>query len=43
MQSYLAAPMSLSNVTASDTLAMPLLPMDSLDHHSNYDAETFAG
>lgn len=41
--SYLAAPMSLSSVTAADQLAMPLLPLDNLDHHSNYDNETFAG
>jgi hypothetical protein len=51
MQSYLAGPgmdpaMSLSNVTVSDNLAMPMLPLDSMDHHShhsNYDAETYAG
>jgi len=43
--SYLAAtPMSLQNVTAADQqLSVPLLPLDTLDHHSNYDAETFAG
>ncbi|OCL06210.1 acid phosphatase [Glonium stellatum] len=43
--SYLAAaPMSLQNVTAADQqLSVPLLPLDALDHHSNYDAETFAG
>ncbi|KAF2843453.1 acid phosphatase [Patellaria atrata CBS 101060] len=41
--SYLAAPMSLSNVTAADALSVPLLPLENLDHHSNYDAETFAG
>jgi hypothetical protein len=42
--SYLAAaPLSLSNVTATDALSMPLLPIDNLDHHSNYDAETFVG
>lgn len=36
--------MSLQNVTAADQqLSVPLLPLDSLDHHSNYDAETFAG
>jgi hypothetical protein len=38
-----AAPMTLSNVTATDALSMPLLPLDNLDHHSNFDAETFAG
>jgi hypothetical protein len=50
MQSYLAGPlgsaMSLSNVTAQDNLAMPMLPLDGIDqqsHHSNYDAETYAG
>jgi hypothetical protein len=43
--SYLAAtPMSLQNVTTADQqLSVPLLPLDTLDHHSNYDAETFAG
>ncbi|KAF2086657.1 p53-like transcription factor [Saccharata proteae CBS 121410] len=41
--SYLAAPMSLSNVTAPDSLNVPLLPLDNLDGHSNFDAETFAG
>ncbi|KAF2396187.1 p53-like transcription factor [Trichodelitschia bisporula] len=42
--SYLtAASMSLSNVTTADSLAMPLLPLDRVDHHSNFDAETFAG
>lgn len=37
--------MSLSNVTTADGLAMlPLdLPLDNLDHHSNFDAETYAG
>lgn len=40
---YLAAPMSLNNVTASDALSAPLLPLENLDHHSNFDAETFAG
>jgi hypothetical protein len=40
--SYLAAPpMSLSS--AADALSMPLLPLDNLDHHSNFDAETFVG
>ncbi|KAF1999991.1 p53-like transcription factor [Amniculicola lignicola CBS 123094] len=39
--SYLAPPMSLQNVTASDQqLSVPMMPMDS---RSNYDAETFAG
>lgn len=41
--SYLAPPMSLSNVTAADPLNVPLLPLDGLDHQSNYDGETFAG
>jgi hypothetical protein len=43
--SYLAAPMSLQNVTAGDQhqQMLPMLPLDGLDHHSNYDAETFAG
>ncbi|KAF2191093.1 p53-like transcription factor [Zopfia rhizophila CBS 207.26] len=42
--SYLAAPMSLQNVTAPDQqLSVPLLPLDPLDQRSNYDAETFAG
>jgi hypothetical protein len=42
--SYLAAgPMPLSNVSAADALSMPLLPLDTLDHHSNFDAETFVG
>jgi hypothetical protein len=38
-----AAPMSLTNVTATESLAMPMLPLDNLDHHSNFDAETFVG
>lgn len=41
--SYLAAPMQLSNVTAPDALDAPMLPLDNLDRHSNFDAETFAG
>ncbi|KAK7534117.1 acid phosphatase [Phyllosticta citribraziliensis] len=41
--SYLAAPMQLSNVTAQDALDAPMLPLDNLDRHSNFDAETFAG
>lgn len=42
--SYLAAtPMQLPNVTATDARSMPLLPLDNLDHHSNFDAETFVG
>jgi hypothetical protein len=46
--SYLAgAPMSMSNVTTADGLSMPMLPLDlpldNLDHHSNFDAETYAG
>ncbi|KAF2499998.1 acid phosphatase [Lophium mytilinum] len=44
--SYLAAgPMSLQDVTAGDQhqQMVPMLPLDGLDHHSNYDAETFAG
>ncbi|KAJ4305215.1 hypothetical protein N0V90_000746 [Kalmusia sp. IMI 367209] len=40
---YLAAPMSLQNVTGPDQLGMPMLPMDQLDQRSNYDAETFVG
>ena len=42
--SYLAAPMSLQNVTGPDQqLAYPNMPMEQLDQRSNYDAETFAG
>ena len=42
--SYLAAPMSLQNVTAPDQhLSAALLPLDALDQRSNYDADTFAG
>lgn len=44
--SYLAGgQMSMSNVTTADGLSMlPLdLPLDNLDHHSNFDAETYAG
>jgi len=41
--SYLAAPMSLHNVTGPDQLSVPMMPLDSLDQRSNYDAETFAG
>lgn len=42
--SYLAAPMSLQNVTGPDQLpGGPMLPMDQFDRRSNYDAETFAG
>ncbi|KAJ9645893.1 hypothetical protein H2201_006034 [Coniosporium apollinis] len=41
--SYLAPQMSLSNVTATDPLSVPLLPLDSLEQRSNYDAETFIG
>jgi hypothetical protein len=38
------APMSLQGVTAPDQqLYMPMLPLDSLDQRSNYDADTFAG
>lgn len=40
--SYLATPMSLSHVT-QDALHVPLNMLDNLEHHSNYDAETFAG
>lgn len=39
--SYLAAPMSLQNVTGPDQqLSVPYTPLDSLDQRSNYDAET---
>jgi hypothetical protein len=41
--SYLAAPMSLQNVTGPDQMAGPIMPMDQFDQRSNYDAETFAG
>lgn len=42
--SYLAPPMSLQNVTAPEQhFSAPLLPLDHLDHRSNYDAETFVG
>lgn len=42
--SYLAqVPMSMSNVASTDALAMPLLPLDTLDHHSDFGADTFAG
>jgi hypothetical protein len=42
--SYLAAaPMPLSDVSGTDALSMPLLPLDNLDHHSNFDAETYVG
>lgn len=42
--SYLAGPMSLQNVTSADQqLSVPMLPLDSLDQRSNYDAETFVG
>ncbi|KAF2019721.1 p53-like transcription factor [Aaosphaeria arxii CBS 175.79] len=42
--SYLAAPMSLQNVTGPDQqLPVGFGPLDQLDQRSNYDAETFAG
>jgi hypothetical protein len=42
--SYMAAPpMSLSNVASTDALSMPLLPLDGLDHTSNFDADTYIG
>ncbi len=42
--SYMAAPpMSLSNIPSTDALSMPLLPLDSLEHASNFDADTFIG
>ncbi|KAF1987207.1 p53-like transcription factor [Aulographum hederae CBS 113979] len=38
--SYLGAP----NGSVPDGLSMPgMLPLDNLDHHSNFDADTFAG
>lgn len=40
---YLAPSMQLSNVNGPDALAGPLLPLDNLDGHSNFDQETFAG
>ncbi|EOD47455.1 putative transcriptional regulator vib-1 protein [Neofusicoccum parvum UCRNP2] len=40
---YLAPSMQLSGVTAPDALQGPLLPLDNLDGHSNFDQETFAG
>lgn len=42
--SYLQAgnQMSMSNVTAVDGMLPLDLPLD-LDHHSNFDAETYAG
>lgn len=40
---YLAPSMPLSGVTAPDALHGPLLPLDNLDGHSNFDQETFAG
>lgn len=41
--SYLAAPITMSNVNPMDPLQVPLLPLDQYDHRSNYDADTFAG
>lgn len=42
--SYMAAPpMTLTNVASTEALSMPLLPMDNLDHASNFDADTFIG
>ncbi|KIW08056.1 hypothetical protein, variant [Verruconis gallopava] len=42
--SYMAAPpMSLSNVPSTDAMSMPLLPLNDLDHASNFDADTFIG
>ena len=42
--SYMAAPpMSLANVASTDALSMPLLPLDNIDHASNFDADTFIG
>lgn len=42
--SYMAAPpMSLSNVASIDAVSMPLLPLENLDHASNFDADTFIG
>ncbi|KAF2761393.1 p53-like transcription factor [Pseudovirgaria hyperparasitica] len=41
--SYLAPQMSLNHVTSPDPLSMPMLPLDGLEHHSNYDAETYVG
>lgn len=42
--SYMAGPtMSLSNVASTDALSMPLLPMENLEHASNFDADTFIG
>jgi hypothetical protein len=42
--SYMAAPpTSLSNVASTDALSMPLLPLENLDHASNFDADTFIG
>ncbi|KAF1978506.1 p53-like transcription factor [Bimuria novae-zelandiae CBS 107.79] len=41
--SYLAAPMSLQNVTGPDQMAGSMMPLEQFDQRSNYDAETFAG
>lgn len=43
--SYLQAgnQMSMSNVTTVDGLPPLDLPFENLDHHSNFDAETYAG
>jgi len=35
--------MSLSNVASIDAVSMPLLPLENLDHASNFDADTFIG
>ncbi|QDS75423.1 hypothetical protein FKW77_003638 [Venturia effusa] len=35
--------MSMSNVTAADALLPLDVPLDNLEHHSNFDAETYAG
>lgn len=40
--SYLAAPMSLQNAAPPDPLQPPMMPMDTFDQRSNYDADTFA-
>lgn len=42
--SYMTGPpMSLSTLAPTDALSMPLLPLDPLDHASNFDADTFIG
>ena len=42
--SYMAGPpMSLANVGSTDALSMPMLPLDGLDHGSNFDADTYIG